>query len=117
MKTRMKFASWFGVALAGLCVQPVAVAVSAQQTLPISVDSVSNHVRTHPKSQKAPVNAAVARTSAKPAKAKREVPSIIMMPAAQSKVTQSNAKYAAPAASADSTPAVRRAPTKAKPPR
>ncbi|MBC8087949.1 MAG: hypothetical protein H7Z40_11845 [Phycisphaerae bacterium] len=114
MKTRTLIVRAFAVA--GLCLQPVAVA--AQPTARVAVDSVNQHVRSHPKAKKAPVTSAAARTSAAApqVKAKREVPSIITMPAAQPKAT-SSAKRAAPSVTADSTPAVRRAPTKAKPPR
>ena len=113
MKTRVEMARLFGSALVGLCLQPVIVAVSAQQTVQMSVDSVSAHLRTHPKAKKAPVAPLAAKTSsaASAAKAKRAVPSIIMT---STPVAEPTAKRTDAALLVDSTPAVRRAAKVAK---
>jgi|GEM_PF-3254218 len=122
MNTHLKWAHLVGAAMLGLCVPAMVVSASAQPPVRFAIDSVSNHVRTHPKPKKATAApaAALVSSAAKASKATREVPAIVTLPtpASQARVAPTTTRRVAPLPT-DSTPAVRRAAAvaKRKPPR
>ena len=111
----VKITQALSIAAVLFAAQPVFSTLSAQQPGKLVTDSISQSVRNHSKTKKAPaLTSASARTTSK--KATREVPSIIL-PSGQSAPAATNAVAArkpAVTVKTDSTPAVRRSAKQAK---
>jgi hypothetical protein len=118
MNTRARITRLFSAAIVGFCLQPLMVAASAQPSTRISIDSVSKHLRSHPKPKKSAGSPVAAAKAAPAVKGKREVPAIIG-PAVAPVAAQPAATRTTVLVAKDSTPRVRRAPkvAKSKPPR
>lgn len=108
MITRAKIVRLVSLAVIGLCMPTISA--SAQQSTKFAVDSVSRHLKSHPKPKKEAVTplAANRASATTKSKAKREVPPIIL-PATQPAAARPAAKGTTAAVTSDSVPAVRRA--------
>lgn len=110
MKNTTRFASAIIATLFVLGAQPLLVTAQAQQSERVSLDSVSKQLRTHSKPKKAST-ASMKSTSQSKAKARKEVPDIIL-PAAEASAAASAKR--APDTKAPLVPSVQRAGAKPK---